>query len=64
MIRYENQCCDCATPGYPCIGSACPKRNVKIYICDDCGDEVEDLYYYDGEELCIDCIQKRLDKVE
>lgn len=66
MVRIENQCCDCAVPGYPCMGSSCPRRHVRIYECDDCGAELEqgELYEYDGEELCIDCIKERLSVVE
>lgn len=66
MVYEENQCCDCAVPGYPCIGSSCPNRHVKIYKCDECKDEVDqgELFEFDGEELCIDCIKDRLDVVE
>lgn len=66
MIRYENQCCDCNAALYPCIGEMCSRRHVKIYECDDCGEEVEarELYDFDGEQLCIDCIRGRLEVVE
>lgn len=64
MITYENECCDCAVPGYPCLGSSCPNRHVKRYYCDECGDDVEKLYEFDSEELCLDCIEKRLEVVE
>jgi methionyl-tRNA formyltransferase len=66
MIRYENQCLACAAPLYPCMGSSCPNRHVKIYECDCCGEELEpgELFEFDGEELCIDCIKERLDIVE
>ena len=64
MIKYENECCDCAVPAYPCIGEGCPNRNVPHYYCDECGEESYDLYEFDGQQLCIDCIEKRLKKVE
>lgn len=60
MIKYENQCVDC---GLPCMGNDCKYRHVPVYICDCCGDEAVDLYMYDDEELCIDCIISRLEKV-
>lgn len=63
MIRYENECRDCAVDNYPCLGNTCPNRNVAIYECDECGDEA-DLYEYDGQQLCIGCIRARLPKVE
>lgn len=53
-------CCDCATESFPCLGSLCP--NLQPYeqiVCDDCGEETS-VYEYDGAELCIDCILKRL----
>lgn len=62
MIKYENECCGCATETYPCLGSGCVNRNVPHYYCDKCGEETK-LYYFDGKELCIDCIEQLLDKV-
>lgn len=64
MVTYENECCGCAVPGYPCIGSSCPNRHVKHYYCDNCKDDVEKLYRFEGDELCLDCIEKRLEVVE
>lgn len=64
MIIYENECCGCATPAYPCMGSACPNRNVPHFYCDKCGDDVDELYIWDDKELCIDCIKGKLKKVE
>lgn len=63
MIEYENECCNCAVPGYPCKGNLCLNMNVPHLYCDDCGEE-DELYHYDGEELCIECIKERLEKVE
>ena len=62
MKRVYNECVGCKEMGLHCLGSACPNREVTRYYCDCCKDEAE-LYYYDGEELCIDCIEKRLEKV-
>lgn len=63
MITYEDECVGCPTE-MGCIGSACPNRNVKHCYCDECGDDVEKLYRFDGDELCLDCIEKRLEVVE
>ncbi len=60
MRVTENECVDC---GKPCMGNACPYRNVTRFYCDECKEE-EPLYYYDGEELCIECIKDRLERVE
>ena len=61
--KYENECCGCAVPAYPCLGSSCPRRHVLHIYCDDCGNDECDIYEFDGKELCIDCIEKLLDKV-
>ena len=59
MVKIENHCCDCAAPGYPCLGSACPNRNVEVYYCDECGEELDDdIYDVDGEELCEECLKE------
>lgn len=63
MVRCENQCVGCP-PEIGCLGSSCPNMNVKIYECEDCHDEVENLYEYNGMELCLSCVEKRLDKIE
>ena len=49
--------------GLPCMGHGCPNLAVTRFYCDECGDE-EELYYYDEQELCIECIKKKLTKVE
>lgn len=64
MTITRNECCNCATSTFPCRGNNCPLRNQKVYICDDCKEEPYDLYEFDGQELCIDCIKKRLKVVE
>ena len=63
MIKFENECCDCAVPGYPCMGSACPNRKVPHLLCDRWGDDVEELYDYDGEELCKECLLDSFKKI-
>lgn len=62
MIRYENQCCDCATETYPCRGSSCPLRHVAVHYCDKCDSELDDVYEVDGEELCEDCLKEMFKK--
>lgn len=59
MRKIENRCCDCATPGYPCLGSACPLMRVEVYYCDKCGDELEEIYEVDGDDLCEECLKER-----
>lgn len=58
MLRIENHCCDCAVPGYPCLGSSCPNRRVEVHYCDRCGDELESILEFEGEELCNSCYKK------
>ena len=63
MITYEDECVGCPTE-MGCMGSACPNRNVPHLYCDRCKEEVDDLYEWDGKQVCIDCIVKSLKKVE
>ena len=58
MKKIVNECCGCATPGYPCRGSACPLAKVEVHYCDKCSDELDEIYDVRGEELCEDCLKK------
>ena len=64
MRRIENQCFDCATDSYPCLGENCPNRNVLVYYCDQCDCEIEgDVYEVEGNELCEDCLKDMFKKI-
>ena len=55
-MRYEvNECCECAVPGYPCLGSACSLRHVPRWQCDICGEDdlTEDEMHDDY--ICKNC---------
>ena len=65
MIKIMDFCCDCAVPGYPCLGSSCPRRNVEVHCCDECeepfgGEFNRSIYDVDGDELCEECLKERL----
>lgn len=57
MEKIVNECVGCRDLGKPCMGSACPNRNVTRFFCDRCEDEITVIYDYDGEELCEDCLK-------
>lgn len=59
MERYENDCVSCGADNC-CL---CRLKSVRHLYCDECGEE-DDLFYFDGRELCIDCIKGSLDPVE
>lgn len=63
MKKIHNECVRCVDMGLHCIGASCPNINVVRFYCDNCKGE-EQLYHYDGKELCIDCIKTLLEKVE
>lgn len=54
--RIENQCVNC---GLPCLGCACPHRNVSVDYCDDCGEEGAE-YRIDRDDLCENCAEQRI----
>lgn len=58
MMKTENYCCDCATPGYPCRGSLCPLTKVEVHYCDHCSEALDEIYDVDGEELCEECLKE------
>lgn len=62
MIKIENHCVDC---GLPCLGDACPNRNVEVYYCDHCKDEIspDGVYEVDDEHLCEYCLKKMFKKM-
>lgn len=37
--------------------------NAKRYYCDNCKCEVDELYLYNGEQLCKDCVLESLEVV-
>lgn len=57
MIRIENHCCDCAVPGYPCLGKYCERQHVEVHYCDRCGEEIPggEIHEVDGIEYCRCC---------
>lgn len=61
MKRIENECVDC---WLPCLGDACPYRNVRRLYCDRCGGEEEMLYKVEGEELCEVCLLENFEVVK
>lgn len=63
MIRYENHCCGCAVPAYPCIGDDCPYVNVPMCYCDYCDNDSHAEYDIEGEHYCENCAKKYLKEV-
>ena len=57
MVKIENQCIGCAVDAYPCRGSSCPYREVEVHYCDKCGEEIDESFEVDGEELCEECLK-------
>lgn len=57
MVKIENHCRGCAVDTYPCRLESCTYRNVEVHYCDKCGEELEDIFEVDGEELCEYCLK-------
>ena len=58
MRTVEDRCVGCTSLGMHCIGSSCRTRNVEVYYCDKCGEELEEIYDVDGQELCEECLKE------
>lgn len=61
MKQIENHCVGCGDM-YPCIGAGCSRRHVEVYYCDKCGEEIDDVYEADDEDLCEDCLKEKFKK--
>lgn len=61
MIITENECVDC---GLPCMYESCIYWAVTRLYCDECDNEESVLYWWDDQQLCLDCIEARLEMVE
>ena len=61
MIRTESGCVDC---GMPCMGRSCRHYEQARVYCDKCDECDEPIYEYDGQHLCIGCIEESLTRVE
>ena len=62
MIKVENHCIGCAVDSYPCMGDACPRREVEVHYCDQCDEQIEEVFEVDGEELCEECLKNMFRK--
>lgn len=62
MIFFEDECVDCPKE-IGCIGDNCIYKNVPHFCCDECDNETE-LYEFEGSQLCLECIKRKLKKVE
>ena len=60
MVKYEDECVHC---GDRCLGNSCPNRHVKHLQCDECDDEIEELYDFEGIQLCEKCLLKKFEKI-
>lgn len=59
MTVFENECVGCPSE-MGCLGSSCPYIDVPRHYCDDCGEEAELYVMSNGDELCSDCLKKKL----
>ena len=57
MIKYENECVGCPQG---CVH--CGRDKTQHLYCDRCGEDSEELYVFDGEELCEECLLDMFDK--
>lgn len=61
MERIENHCVGCPKE-MGCMGSACPNREVKVTYCDCCGEQIDEIYDVNGQDLCEECLKETFRK--
>lgn len=58
MRKAENNCVGCAAAYGDC--SLCGRNEEVVFFCDDCGMELDEDRFADGEkDLCLECLAKR-----
>jgi hypothetical protein len=57
MKRVLDECVGCCDLGLQCQGITCPNRSVTRFYCDNCDEEITEVFLYDGQELCEDCLK-------
>ena len=60
-IRTENRCVGC---GISCKGNSCSNRNVEVYYCDECDEEIsfDEVFRHEGFDLCEACFKTVCEK--
>ena len=60
MLKYVDDCVSCP-PELGCLGNGCPKKNIPVYYCDICEEEIAD-YHADGQDICEYCLKEHIDE--
>ena len=57
MVKYESECVGCPD-SMGCIGDYCSYRHVPVLTCDNCHEEVDELYEidFDNDQRCLSCL--------
>ena len=59
MLKFENECVGCPQG---CIN--CGRKHVAVWVCDECGCEADELWEYEEQQLCQDCLLEAVPKAE
>lgn len=59
MVEVRNDCVGCPQG---CINCG-RKYDYKVLVCDNCNSEEEELYDYEGEQLCAECVLDRIPRI-
>ena len=57
MRETKNECVGCTSLGLHCVPD-CPYTHVTRLYCDKCGEETNELFAWQDDELCEDCLNK------
>ena len=62
LLAYEDECVGCPDE-FNCFGYLCQYRKIPHLYCDECKEEVDCLYNYNGEEICQECLIEKFEKI-
>ena len=62
-LVYDKKNCVGCPPYMGCLGQMCPHCWETVMKCDVCGEEVDELYRWDGDDMCDDCFKEEIEKI-
>ena len=59
-LVYDKSNCVGCPPWMGCLGKMCPHCWETVMRCDICRKEADELYRWDGDDMCDDCFNENV----